>query len=695
MQTVERTDSDDVLAEAVADLQLALVSRGLDDREIALRQQNRAFFQISGAGHEALLLGLARHLRAGYDWFFPYYRDRALALALGVTPYEMLLQAVGAADDPASGGRQMPCHWGARHLNIVSQTSCTGSQCLPAVGCAEAARYISRRPDLPGCEAYGDELTYVSLGDGATSEGEFWESLNTACRLHLPVLYVVADNGYAISVRLADQAPAPISEMVMGIRGLHVVPMDGRDYFEVRRKGANAIAHVRAGAGPCLVHALVTRPYSHSLSDDQRKYRGADELADEAAHDPIEVLERELLALGVITEAQLDEMRAEAAETVRGAADAALAAPKPAPTAALDHVVGPAAVITLPADPVASPDAQPVTMGEAIRLTLHEEMARDERIRVFGEDVADADPHVIDEVPGKGGVFGITFGLQRTFGDARCFNTPLAEANIVGRAVGMAMRGLRPCPEIQFFDYVWPAMNQIKSEAATTRWRSNGAFTCPMVVRIAIGGYLQGGAIWHSQCGESIFAHVPGLLIAFPSRARDAAGLLRTAFRTDDPVLFLEHKHLYRQGYGRDPMPPPDWMLPFGRGAYVTRGDRATVVTWGATVHRTQLAAQELGADAGIEIVDLRTIAPWDREIVAESVRRTGRVLVVHEDTLTCGFGAEVAAFVADECFERLDAPVWRCAAADSHVAYEPGTEDAILPQAADIKRDLEALLKY
>ncbi len=694
MQMVERTE-DDLLAEAVADLELALVSRSLDDREIALRQQNRAFFQISGAGHEALLLGLARHLRPGYDWFFPYYRDRALVLALGVTPYEMLLQAVGAAADPASGGRQMPCHWGARDLNIVSQTSCTGSQCLPAVGCAEAARYISRRPDLPGCTAQGDELTYVSLGDGATSEGEFWESLNTACRLHLPVLYVVADNGYAISVRSTDQAPAPISEMVLGIRGLHVVKMDGRDYFEVRRKGADAIAHVRAGAGPCLVHALVTRPYSHSLSDDQRKYRGADELADEAAHDPIVVLERELVALGVLTGDDIEAMKAAANDRVRAAADEALAAAKAPPTSVLDHVVARPSITTLPADPSVDADAPSVTFGEAIRLTLHEEMARDERIRVFGEDVADAGPHVIDEVPGKGGVFGITFGLQRAFGDARCFNTPLAEANIIGRAVGMAVRGLRPCPEIQFFDYVWPAMNQLKSEAATTRWRSNGEFTCPMVVRVAIGGYLQGGAIWHSQCGESIFAHVPGLLIAFPSRARDAAGLLRTAFRTDDPVLFLEHKHLYRQGYCRDPLPPPDWMLPFGRGTYVTRGDRATVVTWGATVHRAQLAAQELGADVGVEIVDLRTIAPWDRELVAESVRRTGRVLVVHEDTLTCGFGAEVAAFVADECFEHLDAPVWRCGAADAHCAYEPALEDAILPQVADIKRDLEALLRY
>ena len=691
---VERIDESS-LAEAVADLELALVSRSLDDREIALRQQNRAFFQISGAGHEALLLGLARHLRAGYDWFFPYYRDRALVLALGVTPYEMLLQAVGAADDPASGGRQMPCHWGARDLNIVSQTSCTGSQCLPAVGCAEAARYISRRPDLPGCLAYGDELTYVSLGDGATSEGEFWESLNTACRLHLPVLYVVADNGYAISVRSSDQAPAPISEMVRGIRGLHIVKMDGRDYFEVRRKGADAIAQVRAGTGPCLVHALVTRPYSHSLSDDQRKYRGAEELADEALHDPIVVLERQLVERGALTAHQVDAMRAAAIDRVRAAAEAALAAARPAPTSVLDQVVAPPTITSVPGEPRTSVDAAPVTFGEAIRLTLHEQMARDERIRVFGEDVADADPDVIDEVPGKGGVFGITFGLQRAFGDARCFNTPLAEANIIGRAVGQAVRGLRPCPEIQFFDYVWPAMNQLKSEAATTRWRSNGAFSCPMVVRVAIGGYLQGGSIWHSQCGESIFAHVPGLLIAFPSRARDAAGLLRTAFQTDDPVLFLEHKHLYRQGYNRDPLPPPDWMLPFGRGTYVTRGDRVTVVTWGATVHRAQLAAQELGADAGVEILDLRTIAPWDRELVAESVRHTGRVLVVHEDTLTAGFGAEIAAFAADECFEYLDAPVWRCAAADVSCAYEPALENAILPQVADIRRDLEALMHY
>jgi 2-oxoisovalerate dehydrogenase E1 component len=443
------------------------------------------------------------------------------------------------------------------------------------------------------------------------------------------------------------------------------------------------------------VHATVTRPYSHSLSDDQKKYRRPEDLEDEAEHDPLLTLEQSLLRAGALTEEQRDAIREEAREVVKAASEEALAAPRPDPRTVRDHVFGP-----FPSEPAAESgtethEGDPVAFGESIRLTLHDLMESDERIRVFGEDVADADPGDLDAVPGKGGVFGVTFGLQRRFGDARCFNTPLAEATIVGRAVGQAMRGLRPCPEVQFFDYVWTAMQQLKTEAATTRWRSNGEFSCPMVVRIAIGGYLTGGAIWHSQCGESIFAHIPGLLVAFPSRARDAVGLLRSAFASEDPVLFLEHKHLYRQGYNRDPMPPPGWAVPFGRGTYVQRGERATVVTWGATVRRSQVAAQQLGDDASVEIVDLRTIVPWDRDIVAESVRRTGRLLVVHEDTLTAGFGAEIAAFVADECFEALDAPVWRLAATDTHVAYEPTLEQAILPQTDDIARDLKDLLSY
>jgi 2-oxoisovalerate dehydrogenase E1 component len=681
-------------SELVEDFGLACVSRALDDREILLQKQSRVFFQISGAGHEILLLALARSLRPAYDWFFPYYRDRALVLALGVTPLDMMLQAVGSSLDPASGGRQMPCHWGAVTRNIVTQSSPTGSQCLPAVGCAEAGRYIVRRPGMAGCEAHGDEITYVSLGEGATSEGEFWESLNTACRLHLPTLFVVADNGYAISVRAADQSPAPVGELVRGFRGLAVTEMDGWEYATCRSKGGRAIARVRAGEGPGLIHAHVTRPYSHSAADSQAKYRDAGELAEELAHDPIDTFERQLVSAGVLSEEQAAALRAEAVDLVAAAAEEALAAPRPDPATVTDHVVR---LRSFP-EPEPAPEgdgAEPVVMAEAIRLTLHELLAGDERIRVFGEDVADADDEVLDHVEGKGGVFGVTRGLQRDFGSARCYNTPLAESNIIGRGVGQALRGLRPCAEIQFFDYIWPAMQQLRSEAATIRWRSNGDFSCPLVVRVAIGGYLTGGAIWHSQSGESIFAHIPGLLVAFPARARDAVGLLRSAFAAEDPVLFLEHKHLYRQRYAADPMPGPGWVVPFGRGVVARPGRDLTIVTWGATVQKSLVAAEELSTEGcSVEVVDLRTIAPWDHDIVGESVQRTGRLVVVHEDTLTAGFGAEVAAWVAEHCFWDLDAPVTRVTAEDTFVAYEPSLEQAILPQVPDIVSAVRAVAK-
>jgi len=673
--------------ELLEDFKRACVSRALDDREILLQKQSRVFFQISGAGHEILLLALSRSMRPGYDWFFPYYRDRALVLALGVTPLDLMLQAVGSARDPASGGRQMPCHFGDARLNIVTQSSPTGSQCLPAVGCAEAGRYIVRRPDMPGTSAEGDEITYVSLGEGATSEGEFWESLNTACRLHLPVLFVVADNGYAISVRAEDQAPAPISELVRGFRGLAVTKMDGWDYSACRNKGARAIARVRAGEGPGLLHARVTRPYSHSSADSQAKYRDPAELAEEAAHDPIDTFERALVSSGALTGAEATDIRAEAKDLASQAAEEALAAERPDPADVTANVVK----LSLVSDPEPEPPnpevaSDPVVMAEAIRLTLHELLEGDERIRVFGEDVADADEHVLDQVEGKGGVFGVTRGLQRRFGSARTYNTPLAESNIVGRGIGQALRGLRPCAEIQFFDYIWPAMHQLRSEAATIRWRSNGAFSCPLVVRVAIGGYLTGGAIWHSQCGESIFAHIPGLLIAFPSRAMDAVGLLRSAFVAEDPVLFLEHKHLYRQRYAADPMPESGFRLPFGKGRVTREGRDVTIVTWGATVQKSLEAADELaGEGRSVEVVDLRTISPWDRDLVCESVERTGKLLVVHEDVLTAGFGGEVAAWVAEHCFWSLDAPVRRVAAKDTFVAYSPTLENAILPQVSDI----------
>ena len=696
--------SADVLGdEAIADFRLACISRALDDREIALQKQTRVFFQISGAGHEALLLALARELRPGYDWFFPYYRDQALMLGLGITPTTILLQAVGSADDPSSGGRQMPAHWGFAAEHVVTQSSCTGSQCLPAVGCAEAARYLSRRPHLEGTTAKGDELTYVSLGEGATSEGDFWESLNTACTLHLPVLFVVADNGYAISVPAVDQAPAPVSELVRGFRGLEVYPVDGCDYGAVRQVAAEAIPRVRAGVGPALIHARVTRPYSHSAADTQSKYRSAEELAEEAARDPLLTMADALMAAGLLTKAEVESCWDEAKATVATAARAALAAARPDPASVADHVVAlpdvdeDRGLIDDHPGGARADGIDTVTFGESINRTLHEVMAADERIRVFGEDVADTREALLAKVEGKGGVFGTTHGLQREFGMARCYNAPLAESNIIGRAVGQALRGVRPAPEIQFFDYIWPAMQQIKSEAATIRWRSNGAFSVPMVIRVPIGGYLAGGAIWHSQSGESIFAHIPGLLIAFPSRARDAAGLLRTAFRCEDPVLFLEHKHLLRQPYARDPFPPESYLIPFGRGAIRRTGRDLTIVTWGATVQMSLDASERVQAelDRDIEVIDLRSIVPWDRDLIAESVRRTGRLLVVHEDVVTCGFGAEVAAWAADDLYSDLRAPIRRVGAIDTHVAYEPTLEEVILPQVADIAAAAAQLLSY
>ncbi len=679
--------------ELVEDFRLVCTSRAVDERQSTLHKQGRVYFQIAGAGHEALLVALARSLRPGVDWFFPYYRDVALVLALGVSPLQIILQSVGSSQDASSGGRQMPAHWGDKALHIVSQTSPTGSQCLPAVGCAETSRYLGDHP-VPGLPVTAGEVTYVSLGDGATSEGEFWESLNTACQLSLPLVYLVADNGYAISVPASDQAPAPVATLVSGFPGIEVATIDGCDYFAARETGARLVARARSGSGPVLLHALVSRPHSHSSSDTQAKYRAAAQIAEDAARDPLLRLERELVDAGVLTGDDVARFKAEAHAAVARDATAALEAARPDPASATDHVV---CLPEIPDPPAgAEVGGESVHVGEAIRRTLHEIMAGDERVRVFGEDVADADESILAEVVGMGGVFGTTQGLQRTFGTDRCFNTPLAEANIVGRAVGQALRGLRPSPEIQFFDYIWPAMQQIRSEAATARWRSQGVYTVPLVLRAAIGGYLAGGGPWHSQSGESIFTHIPGLVVLFPSRARDVAGLLRAAFRCEDPVLFFEHKHLFRQRYAMDPFPSPEFVVPIGRAATARRGEDLTIVTWGAMVHRSLLAAEAL-AEEGIsaEVVDLRSLAPFDKEAVAESVRRTSRLLVAHEDTLTSGFGAEIAAFAADECFTDLDAPVRRVASPDTWVPYEPALERAVLPQVADVLEAARRLAKY
>ncbi|HOG28074.1 MAG TPA: dehydrogenase E1 component subunit alpha/beta [Vicinamibacterales bacterium] len=677
------------------------LSRKMDDKEIQLRNQSQIHFQISGAGHEAILTAAGRHLRAGYDWFFPYYRDRALCLALGVTPYEMFLQAAGAADDPASRGRQMPSHWGHRDLHIVSQGSPTGSQCLHAVGCAEAGLLRGRLPGLADREAgrRDDEVSYVSLGDGTTSEGEFWESLNTACNLRLPVVYLVEDNGWAISVPVEVQtAGGSISALLRSFPGLLLVSADGTDYLDSDRAMREALVYARARKGPALVHAQVIRPYSHSLSDDERLYKTEAERDAERRRDPLARMAALLLSRGAATEESLDALRASVAREVDDAAKRAIAAAKPAPETAALWVFSPDVDPSSDAfDTPARPEGRPDTMVAAINRTLKDEMARDPRIVVFGQDVADCSrERSLDEVQGKGGVFKVTHGLQRQFGSDRVFNTPLAEANIVGRAVGMAVRGLKPVVEIQFFDYIWPAMQQLRNEASMLRYRSGNAWSCPMVVRVPIGGYLRGGAPYHSQSGVSIFAHCPGIRLVFPSNAADAAGLLRTAIRCDDPVMFLEHKHLYRQTYNKGEYPGPDCTIPFGRAAVRREGRDVVIVTWGALVQRSILAAQQAEKEGlSVAVLDLRTLAPCDWDAIGAWVARTSRVIVAHEDQLTCGFGAEIAARIAQEHFHDLDAPVRRVAALDTPVAYSPILEEAILPGPAGLLQAIRETAEY
>ena len=678
-----------------------VLSRRIDDKEIQLKNQSVIFFQISGAGHEAILVAAGMTLRAGYDWFYPYYRDRALCLTLGVTPYDMFLSGVGASDDPSSGGRQMPSHWGSKPLNIVSQSSPTGTQCLQAIGCAQSAHLYNRITAIEDrSERYhADEVTYLSVGDGATSEGEFWESLNSASLDRLPLVCVVEDNGYAISVPIEVQtAGGDISKLVASFPGLYVQSIDGTDFLASYRAMSDAVAYSRARKGPSLVHARVTRPYSHSLSDDEKLYKTTDERAAEARRDPIARLASFLKAEGLVTEADLIAIAQGVDDEVNAAAEHAKKADKPAPDTAMRYVYSPDIDPTSDAfDGPAAPSGKPDTMVAAINRTLKDEMARDPRIVVFGEDVADCSRESsLDKVPGKGGVFKVTHGLQRAFGSARVFNSPLAEANIVGRAIGMATRGLKPVVEIQFFDYIWPAMMQMRDEMSMLRYRSNNAFACPMVIRTAIGGYLRGGAPYHSQSGESIFAHCPGIRVVFPSNARDAAGLLRTAIRCDDPVLFLEHKHLYRQTYNKGEYPGPDYMIPFAKAAVRREGSNLVVFTWGALVQRSLLAAQQAEKDGiSVMVVDLRTIAPFDWDAIAAAVKHTNRVVIAHEDQLTCGFGAELAARIVDQLFEHLDAPVRRVAALDTPVAYAPVLEEVILPQSSDVLKAIQDVARY
>jgi len=682
-------------------------ARRIDDREITGKRQNKVYFQINGAGHEAVQAAAALCLRPGRDWFFLYYRDRALAYGLGVTAKDMFLASVGSKTDPATGGRQMPSHWSDHRINIFTTSSPTGSQLLQAVGAAEAVLRAEQGGLQERLGIHSDEVVLVTIGDGTAAEGEFWESINSAVNLKVPLVFLVEDNGYAISVPTEVQYPGGnVAALLKGweAHGLLVLDqVDGLDPIASHDALARAVDHARSRKGPALVRARVSRPYSHSLSDDEQAYKTATQRAAEAASDPLVTYPARLLELGDLTDASLAELKAEIQSEVDLAWEAAESGPAPDPGTSCRYLysedVDPAGAEfdTESWSPEAfQAGAGPKTMIDLINATLRQEMTLNPAILLFGQDVADASrEEILAEVKGKGGVFKATHGLQRRFGSHRVFNAPLAEATIIGRAIGLAARGFKPIVEIQFFDYIWPAMQQIRDELACIRWRSDNHFKAPVVVRVPIGGYLNGGAIYHSQCGESTFTHIPGLRVICPSRAVDAAGLLRTAIRCDDPVLFLEPKHLYRQTHNKGLDPGPGFMIPFGKARTVREGEHLSVITYGSTVYRAVQAARQAEAEGiQVEIIDLRSLNPYDWDAVAASVRKTHRVLIAHEDSLSWGYGAELAARIADELFFELDAPVRRLAAKDTWVAYHPDLEDEILPQPSDFLEAYRSLAR-
>jgi 2-oxoisovalerate dehydrogenase E1 component len=650
-------------------------ARTLDHKSIVLYKQNKCHFQIGVAGHEAIQVAVAQNINVGSDWLYPYYRDLALCTTLGMTDMEFLLMCMNKQDDPNSHGRMMPMHYGHKALNIPQQSSPTGTQFLQAVGCAMGARYLGK-----------DEIVYVSAGEGTCSQGDFHEALSWASRDKLPVLFVIQNNDYAISVPISEQLGAnSVYDLTAGYKNLSRYTVDGSDLAACLSLAKEAIAGVRSGNGPALIEAHVPRIQSHSISDDHNKYRSKEDIEDLKRRCPIAKLRKAMIATGLATEQELDEID----EKVKTAVDLASEAAEAAADCDINKVESFVYVDPTPQNAVTegTPTGADVYLVDALNHALDEELSRDPNVMIFGQDVAH----------GKGGVFTVTAGLTKKHGVNRVFNAPLAEASIAGVAVGLATRGLKPVAEIQFGDYVWTAMMQIRNELAMMHYRSGGDFSCPAVIRIPVGGYISGGA-YHSQNIEGTFAHFPGLYIVYPSNASDAKGLLKTAIRGKDPVLFLEHKGLYRQVYAKGPEGDADCLVPLGKAKVVCQGDDLTIVTWGALVQKSILAANAIKEESGqtVEVIDIRSIVPLDVETIANSVKKTGRVLIAHEDVLFMGFGAEIAAYIAQHCFEYLDAPVRRLGMKNvAAVPHSPILESVTLPQNHDVLNAAKELLSF
>lgn len=658
-------------------LRLMLLARTIDNKVLNLLRQGKTFFHIPGMGHEATQVSFGLAMKPGYDWGYPYYRDMAFMLSLGLSVEDIFLHMLTRENDPLCGGRQMPCHWGSKEFNVPIQSSPTGTQFLQAVGAAMANR-----------KRGNDAVVYVSSGEGTTSEGEFHEAVNWASRDKLPVIFVIQNNKWAISVPVQGQSggkKASVAEMMKGYENLFRQDVDGCDYLKINAAAQSAVKYARQGKGPALVEAHTVRLFSHSSSDDQKKYRSQESLEEDLKRDPIELFSKKLIEKNILTELAFDEFKKEIHNHVNEAADWALTQPEPKAENATQFVLDESGKSETLQYEKTEPHGKPTVMVDAINHALHEEMQRNENIYVFGEDVAD----------GKGGVFTATKGLSTKFGNERVFNSPLAEASIVGVANGMALSGLKPCVEIQFGDYIWPAFMQYRDEMAMIRYRSNNLNESPVVTRVAIGGFIHGG-LYHSQNIEGFFAHMPGILIAYPSNAADAKGLLKTALRLNDPVLFLEHKGLYRQSYASAPEPDADYLVKFGHAKIVQEGSDLTIVTYGAMVHESNFAVKRLEKEGySIELIDIRTINPLDEETIYASVKKTGKVIIIHEDTITAGFGAEIAAKISENCFEFLDGPVRRIGGADTPIPAHPKLELAVLPTREKIYDTLKDLLLY